>query len=137
MNNMEIGHLKNYTVCDVQGNESIADIFIIKYQNKDVSIHVFENDEINEHTGEFHHNEQQQWLEEVAFYSLNSFHFNENSNIIWEVIADMLRGTFGPLTIPNIPLMGNDETQAPKREQLEADYFRAILFQSLNERQET
>lgn len=133
---MKIGQLKNYEVCDVDGNESIADIFIVE-NNGDITVHVFESNEISPHPAEFSSTEQQQWLEDVAFFfPLDPFHFNGNSRIIWEVIADLIREiNSGSLTLPQLPYAGNDETQTPSREQLETDYFRALFFHDLNERQ--
>jgi len=79
---MKIAYLLDFEVCDVDGNESTADIFVV--ENNDGSertVYAFEVDGPNPHPTEFHDYEQEAWLEHSTLIEVGEFEVKSKTDL--------------------------------------------------------
>jgi hypothetical protein len=79
---MRINYLLNYEVCDVDGNESTADIFVV--ENNDGSertIYAFEVGSRDPHPAEFNDYEQEAWLERMILADAGEFEVKSRTDL--------------------------------------------------------
>jgi len=136
----QIGFLQNYEVCDIEGETQHADIFFVtetreKNTMGTVGMTVFKVGEHNEHESKFHDIEEDAWYEAVELIPVpQNLAMAAPIGVAIDVVNDVIRGLFGPCTVPNLPYMGNDENQMSDRDNLEAEYFNALIARGIEER---
>lgn len=70
---MRIGFLPNFEVCDTNGEESQADIFVVENNEGTIRhVYAFLPDSPDPHPGEFEDYEQDAWMEEITLKALDA-----------------------------------------------------------------
>ena len=127
----KIAFLREFEVCNVKGDALEVDLFI-GYEGTGVTFTMFRPGEPNEVRDEFSSHEQQAWLEAAKSKMVEVLDPEPDS--IEDVLRDVLRGFHGDVPVPNLPLMGNDETVMSERDDLEAEFFFGVLSTALLDR---
>jgi hypothetical protein len=79
---MKIGYLLNFEVCDSEGNESAADIFVAESSDgSERTVYAFEVDGPNPHPAEFLDYEQEAWLEHVTLIPVDEFEVKSKADL--------------------------------------------------------
>jgi len=137
-----IAFLKNFEVCNVNGDTVYADIFIERIEKSvegrdSIDFHIFEAGSQNFHSEDFHDNEMDAWTENLTFYDVCEDESSVTINKALSVFYDMLSGALGPIAVPSLPYMANDESSMTERDGFESEYFFAVLNTEMREKEGT
>jgi hypothetical protein len=127
----------NFEVCNTEGDNFFADVFIEQVDNPNSPVgslrfYAFKVDEYNEHDEDFYDAEMQAWLEDATFFEVHEPTGDDELTLrvghAIGAVSDVLRGVLGPILVPSIPYMENDENQMTDRDRLEAELFFAAMY---------